>query len=120
MKPTHRDTERHDTEGMPASYPLARHSFQTPLPDETRVVLRVTSILLVFIPDGTPQVSGSLFLAWLTTVLSERYVSGGGSWLRPDDLRLTMAVGFTGPYTAFSTFEYESHGLPETGMDWSG
>jgi CrcB protein len=57
------------------------------------------------------NISGSLFLGWFATVLSERLVAQEGGWLRADDLRLLVAVGFTGAYTTFSTFEYEAHGL---------
>lgn len=65
------------------------------------------------------NVSGSLFLGWFATVLSERLVGAGG-WVRPDDLRLLVAVGFTGAYTTFSTFEYESHGLLRDGDGLAG
>jgi CrcB protein len=61
------------------------------------------------------NLSGSLFLGWFLTVLAERSPAGGGGWLRPDDLRLAVAVGFTGAYTTFSTFEYEAHGLLQDG-----
>lgn len=61
------------------------------------------------------NLSGSLFLGWISTILSDRLVLGETSWLRPDDLRLMIAVGFTGAYTTFSTFEYESHGLLRDG-----
>ena len=61
------------------------------------------------------NLSGSLFLGWFLTVLSARFSAGGGGWLRPDDLRLLVAVGFTGAYTTFSTFEYESHELLRDG-----
>jgi CrcB protein len=57
------------------------------------------------------NISGSLFLGWFSTVLSDRWLAGPGSWLRADDLRLMVAVGFTGAYTTFSTFEYESDKL---------
>jgi CrcB protein len=52
------------------------------------------------------NVSGSLFLGWFATVLAERLPPGG--WLHPDDLRLLVAMGFTGAYTTFSTFEYDT------------
>jgi CrcB protein len=61
------------------------------------------------------NISGSLFLGWFATVLADRLLNTEGLWLRPDDLRLTVAVGFTGAYTTFSTFEYESHGLLQDG-----
>ena len=68
-------------------------------------------------PYGTffINISGSLFLGWFSTVLSEKLVSGESTWLQADDLRLMIAVGFTGAYTTFSTFEYESHGLLRDG-----
>jgi CrcB protein len=61
------------------------------------------------------NISGSLFLGWFTTLLADRLLATEGAWLRPDDLRLMVAVGFTGAYTTFSTFEYESHGLLQDG-----
>jgi CrcB protein len=68
-------------------------------------------------PYGTffINISGSLFLGWFMTLLSEKVVLSEGSWLRPDDLRLMIAVGFTGAYTTFSTFEHESHSLLRDG-----
>ncbi len=66
------------------------------------------------------NISGSLFLGWFTTVLSNRLMLSESSWLRPDDLRLMVAVGFTGAYTTFSTFEYESHGLLRDGDGLAG
>ena len=64
-------------------------------------------------PYGTLiiNLSGSLFLGWFSTVLTERLLLADGSWVRVADLRLMIAVGFTGAYTTFSTFEYEAHGL---------
>jgi CrcB protein len=66
------------------------------------------------------NLSGSLFLGWFATVLSDRLVLSESSWLRPDDLRLMIAVGFTGAYTTFSTFEYETHGLLRDGDGLAG
>jgi len=73
-------------------------------------------------PWGTLLVnlSGSLFLGWFMTVVSERLPSAAVGWLRPDDLRLMVAVGFTGAFTTFSTFQYESHGLLRDGDGLSG
>jgi CrcB protein len=66
------------------------------------------------------NVSGSLFLGWFTTVLDERLVLSATSWIRADDLRLLVAVGFTGAYTTFSTFEYETHRLLGDGDGLAG
>ena len=66
------------------------------------------------------NISGTLFLGWFSTVFSERLVGNQSGWLRPDDLRLMIAVGFTGSYTTFSTFEYESHGLLRDGDGLTG
>jgi fluoride exporter len=66
------------------------------------------------------NLSGSLFLGWFATVLSEKLVLSESGWLRPDDLRLLVAIGFTGSYTTFSTFEYEAHGLLGDGDGLAG
>ena len=42
------------------------------------------------------NLSGSFFLGWFTTVLAERFLVNGDGWIRADDLRLMVAVGFTG------------------------
>ena len=63
---------------------------------------------------------GSFFLGWFMTILSERIPANGWVWLKPDDLRLMVAVGFTGAFTTFSTFEFESHGLFRDGSTLAG
>lgn len=77
------------------------------------VAVTVAGWLGTGFPYGTLfiNISGSLFLGWFSTVLSQRLFLSETSWLRPDDLRLMIAVGFTGAYTTFSTFEYETHEL---------
>ena len=71
----------------------------------------------VAFPWGTLfiNLTGSLFLGWFTTMLPQREFDLGGLSLRPDHLRLMLAVGFTGAYTTFSTFELESHDLLRDG-----
>ena len=64
------------------------------------------------------NISGSLFLGWFATMLTDRLLVNGDGWIRADDLRLMIAVGFTGAYTTFSTFEYESHQLIQDGDGW--
>lgn len=62
-------------------------------------------------PWGTLLINltGSLFLGWFSTVVGARLPEG--CWIRQEDLRLLVAVGFTGAYTTFSTFEFESYSL---------
>jgi fluoride exporter len=61
------------------------------------------------------NLTGSLFLGWFFACLSGRLADFEGSWLRPEHLKLTFAVGFTGAYTTFSTFEMETHDLFKKG-----
>ena len=61
------------------------------------------------------NISGCLFLGWFSTVVAERVANGGGGWIDIGDLRLLLAVGFTGAYTTFSTYEFESHNLMRDG-----
>jgi CrcB protein len=66
------------------------------------------------------NLAGSFFLGWFLTLLSERLPTDGWGWVRPDDLRLLVAVGFTGAFTTFSTYEYESHNLLRDGNSLTG
>jgi CrcB protein len=66
------------------------------------------------------NVSGSLFLGWFMTVLDEKLAFSDTTWLQSDDVRLLVAVGFTGAYTTFSTFEYEASGLLLDGKSLAG
>jgi fluoride exporter len=61
-------------------------------------------------PIGTfvINISGSFFLGWFLTLV-------GGRLQVSDVTRLAIVVGFTGAYTTFSTFEYESYALLEQG-----
>ncbi len=56
-------------------------------------------------PIGTflINISGSFFLGWLMETARTVPIS--------DTTKLALAVGFTGAYTTFSTFMYESHEL---------
>jgi CrcB protein len=63
------------------------------------------------------NLSGSMFLGWFAACLADRW--DDTAWLRADDLRLLVAVGFTGAYTTFSTFEYEANQLLCSGRFWS-
>jgi len=87
------------------------------------VTLAAGRFLGTSFPWGTffINLSGSLFLGWFTTVLDTRLLNTGGrSWLQPGDLRLMIAVGFTGAYTTFSTFEYEGHKMLGDGDGLAG
>ena len=74
------------------------------------------------LPYGTffINVSGCLFLGWFVTLLADRLLTQSSSWLSEDDLRLLVAVGFTGGYTTFSSFEYESNNLLSRGDGFAG
>jgi CrcB protein len=68
-------------------------------------------------PIGTflINIAGSLFIGWFLTVLSQRLLLSESRWIHPEQLRLLVAVGFTGSFTTFSTFEYESYSLLRDG-----
>jgi CrcB protein len=57
------------------------------------------------------NITGCFFLGWFMTVLTRPLTISPDAWFSPDDLRLLIAVGFTGAYTTFSTFGYESDRL---------
>ena len=61
-------------------------------------------------PWGTfvVNVSGAFLLGFVVTVLGERVAVG--SWLRA-----TVAIGFLGAYTTFSTLSFETYRLLEDG-----
>jgi fluoride exporter len=59
------------------------------------------------------NVSGSFILGFFTTFAAEK-TSLDPIW------RLLVATGFVGAYTTFSTFEYETQRLTETGALWWG
>ncbi|MBX7103977.1 MAG: CrcB family protein [Gemmataceae bacterium] len=61
------------------------------------------------------NVSGSMFLGWLMTLIGNRLSGPANSWIQAQDLRLALAVGFTGAYTTFSTYEFESYLLLKDG-----
>jgi CrcB protein len=73
-------------------------------------------------PWGTMfiNISGSLFLGWFLTVLDDRLTLSESSWFQADTMKLLIATGFTGAYTTFSTFEYETHGLIREGNVLTG
>ena len=55
------------------------------------------------------NLTGSFFLGLFVTLITERYV------VFHPNLRLLIAIGFIGSYTTFSTLEYETFALAETG-----
>ncbi|MBI5834003.1 MAG: fluoride efflux transporter CrcB [Armatimonadetes bacterium] len=61
-------------------------------------------------PWGTVliNVTGSFILGLFATLTTERFSA-------PPQLRLLVAIGFVGAYTTFSTFEYETLKLVESG-----
>lgn len=86
------------------------------------VAMGAARVLGTTFPWGTFLIntSGCLFLGWFTTLLSDRLFPTECLGLGADDLRLMVAVGFTGAYTTFSTFEYESDRLLRDGNGMLG
>jgi fluoride exporter len=60
-------------------------------------------------PIGTfiINIAGSFFLGWFAAFADSRFLS--------ETTRLALAVGFTGAFTTFSTFMYESNALVVNG-----
>jgi CrcB protein len=83
--------------------------------------LAVARLFGTAFPWGTflINITGCLFLGWFATLLGDRLLPGIG-WLDADDLRLMVAVGFTGAYTTFSTFEFEADGMLKEGDGFAG
>jgi len=81
----------------------------------------VTHFLGMRFPWGTLliNISGSALLGWFVTLLDEIWVFSPDSRMHAEEWRLLVAVGFTGAYTTFSTFEGETYRLFRTGMTWS-
>ena len=65
------------------------------------------------------NVSGSLFLGWILTMLGEFWSFDPGQTMGKEQWRLLIAVGFTGGYTTFFSFEHETYSLFRDGMTWS-
>jgi CrcB protein len=66
------------------------------------------------------NILGSFILGWFMTWLGKSFQPAEDAWLQAEDLRLLVAVGFTGAFTTFSTFEYESHCLLRDGETGPG
>lgn len=71
-------------------------------------------------PYGTLiiNVSGCFLLGWLLSYLNNCPSDFSIAWLGREELRLAIAVGFTGSFTTFSTFEWESNALLQDQQVW--
>lgn len=66
------------------------------------------------------NVTGCLFIGWFITVLTHRLTLPDGAWVTTEELRLLLAVGFTGSYTTFSTYCLESDRMLQAGDTFPG
>jgi len=67
------------------------------------------------------NISGSFFLGWFITMLGEVWTDEQHRWIHAhaEEIRLLVAVGFTGGYTTFSSFEAETYRLLRDSMAWT-
>jgi len=67
------------------------------------------------------NLSGSFFLGWFITMLTDVWAADRERWMHAhaEEIRLLVAVGFTGAYTTFSSFEAETYRLVRDSMTWT-
>lgn len=65
------------------------------------------------------NISGSFFLGWFVVMLKEVWTVDPQSWMRTHavEIELLIAVGFTGGYTTFSSFEAQTYDLLRQGLN---
>lgn len=66
------------------------------------------------------NVTGSLFLGWFATIVIRKGDVAQSFGLEVESLKLFFAVGFTGAFTTFSTFEFEGNLLLQSGQTAMG